>query len=126
MKHQFILFQRAGIFYSEDTTTGKQTRLRTKDKTEALRLLNAKNEAVRQPAMNLQIAQVYLQQGDPALAGRTWQNVMEQITSAKTGSTLARWEAAIRDKAFDFIRNRDFNHHNGGSSWNSSVPRRQC
>jgi hypothetical protein len=30
----------------KDTTTGKQTSLRTKDKTDALRLLHVKNEAV--------------------------------------------------------------------------------
>ena len=64
MKNRFILFQRSGVFYSEDTTTGKQASLRTKDKTEALRLLHAKNEAVQQPAMNLQIARVYWQHGE--------------------------------------------------------------
>jgi len=31
MKSRFILFKRAGVFYSEDTTTGKQHSLRTKD-----------------------------------------------------------------------------------------------
>ena len=60
MKSRFILFHRAGVFYCEDTTTHKQTNLRTKDESEANTLLNTKNEAMRQPAMNLQIAQVYL------------------------------------------------------------------
>ena len=67
MKQQFNLFQRAGIFYCEDTRTGKQTSLRTRDRADAERLLHIKNEAAHQPAMNLQIAQVYLQHGDPAL-----------------------------------------------------------
>ena len=67
MKQPFNLFQRAGIFYCEDTRTGKQTSLRTRDRADAVRLLHVKNEAVHQPAMNLQIAQVYLQHGDPAL-----------------------------------------------------------
>ena len=31
MKTRFIMFNRAGVFYSEDTTTGKQHILRTKD-----------------------------------------------------------------------------------------------
>ena len=53
MKHQFNLFQRAGIFYCEDTRTGKQTSLRTRDRADAERLLHVKNEAVHQPAMNL-------------------------------------------------------------------------
>lgn len=50
------------MFYCKDTSTGKQSTLRTKDECEAESLLSAKNEAIRQPAMNLQIAQVYLQQ----------------------------------------------------------------
>jgi hypothetical protein len=37
MKHRFILFQRAGIFYCEDTSTGKQTSLRTRDKADPAR-----------------------------------------------------------------------------------------
>jgi integrase len=106
MKNRFILFQRSGIFYCEDTTTGKQTSLRTRDREDAKRLLHVKNEAVHQPAMNLQIAQVYLQHGDPALATRTWQDVMAQITATKTGSTQLRWQVASRDKAFDAIRTR--------------------
>jgi hypothetical protein len=54
MKSRFILFRRAGVFYSEDTTTRKQTSLRTKDETEALAMLNAKNESFRQPVLNVQ------------------------------------------------------------------------
>jgi|GEM_PF-2563815 hypothetical protein len=67
MKQRFILFRRAGVFYCEETATGKQTSLRTKDEGEAITLLNTKNEATRQPAMNLQIAQVYLQHADATL-----------------------------------------------------------
>ena len=46
--------------------------------------------------MNLQIAQVYLQHGDPTLASRTWQNVMDAMAPLKTGPTQARWIAANR------------------------------
>jgi integrase len=106
MKPRFILFRRSGVFYCEDTTTGKQTSLRTKVESEAVTLLGTKNEATRQPAMNLQIAQVYLQHADAALAQRTWQNVMDTMFPLKTGPTQARWQAAMRDKAFDLIRNR--------------------
>lgn len=100
MKTRFILFQRSGVYYSEDTATGKQSSLRTKDKADGLRLLHAKNEAAYQPAMNLQIAQVYLQHGDPALASRTWQQAMETMISTKTGNNLIRWRGAVKDKAF--------------------------
>lgn len=49
MKPRFSLFNRAGVYYSEDSTTGKQQSLRTKDKSEAVRLMNGKNEAERHP-----------------------------------------------------------------------------
>ena len=39
MKTRFNLFRRAGVFYTEDTATGKQTSLRTRDETEAKSLL---------------------------------------------------------------------------------------
>jgi hypothetical protein len=68
MKTRFRLYRRnkGGRYYIHDETTGKQESLHTSDRPAALRLLHAKNEAVIQPAMNLQIAQVYLQHGDPA------------------------------------------------------------
>ena len=59
MKSRFILFRRAGVFYSEDTTTGKQHSLRTKDEAEALTIFHSKNEAHRQPVLNLHIARTY-------------------------------------------------------------------
>ena len=60
MKQRFILFRRAGIYYSEDTTTRKQSSLRTKNEGEALAILHSKNESFRQPNLNLQIARAYL------------------------------------------------------------------
>ena len=51
MKSRFIMFKRSGVDYSEDTTTRKQTRLRTKDEAEVLTVLNAKNESFRQPCL---------------------------------------------------------------------------
>jgi len=48
MKNRFILFRRGNVYYSEDTTNGKQHSLRTKDESEAQTLLNAKNESYRQ------------------------------------------------------------------------------
>jgi len=89
-----------------DTQTKKRERLGADTKAEAQRLIDAKNEAVRHPEMNLQIAQVYLQHSDPRLSARTWQEVMEKIISLKTGSTQERWQYAMKDKAFDSLRNR--------------------
>jgi hypothetical protein len=109
MKTRYRLIRRGtrrGTFYCVDAQTGKRTSLQTSNEDEARQLIETRNQAARQPAMNLQIAQVYMQHSDPALAARTWQNVMEQIASTKTGSTLARWQSAIRDQAFDRFRHR--------------------
>src|SRR5580658_5117757 len=105
MKTRFIMFNRAGVYYSEDTTTGKQHSLRTKNEAEALALLHSKNEAYRQPVLNLHIARTYLTATDPEVARRTWQVPMDEMTKTKTGSTHARHETAMKDKAFDLIRN---------------------
>jgi hypothetical protein len=92
MKSRFIMFKHAGVFYSEDTTTGKQHCLRTKD------------EAHRQPVLNLQIARTYLTATDPEVANRTWQVPMDEMTKTKKGPTRARHIVAMKDKAFDIIR----------------------
>jgi len=104
MKSRFILFRRSGIFYCEDTTTGMQRSLRTKDEGEALTLLHAKNESFRQPTLNRHIARTYLAATDPNAATRTWQVPMDEMTKTKTGATLRRHQVAIKDKAFNPIR----------------------
>ena len=87
------------------TTTGQQLSLRTKDEAEAHTLLHSKNEAHRQPVLNLHIARTYLTATDPEVARRTWQVPMDEMTKTKTGSTRHRHEVAMKDKAFDLIRN---------------------
>ena len=57
-----------------------------------------KTKRLLQPAMNLQIAQVYLQHGDPTMSRRTWQNVMERIISINGVPPRERWDYAIKDK----------------------------
>lgn len=104
MKTRFRLFRRGGTFYAHDNTTGQQTSLRTKDKTEALALFHSKNEAHRQPILNLQIARTYLSASDPEIAKRTWQVVMDEMAKGKTGPTLKRHTSAMADAAFDLIR----------------------
>jgi len=87
-----------------DNITGKQLSLKTSDRTEALRVLHAKNEAEKQPAINLQIARAYLAAGDPDIATRTWQVAMDAVVKLKQGSTRERWQAAVHDKALEVIR----------------------
>jgi hypothetical protein len=105
VKLRYRLFQRSnGIFFIEDRVTRKQASLRTRDKAAAQRIFSAKNESHQQPAINLQIARAYLMAVDPLVANRSWRHVMEEIVKSKTGSTRQRWQTAIKDKAFDSIR----------------------
>lgn len=106
MKLRFVLFRRGSVFYSEDTVTKKQESLHTKDRGEAQILLAAKNEAVRQTAMNLQMAQIYLRHSDGDLASRTWQKVMDAMSTFKKGYNSDRYRSAYKSKAFDPLRDR--------------------
>jgi len=105
MKHRFILYRRklGGMFYVEDTETRKQESLGTKIRAEATVLLNARNESVRQPPLNLQIAKAYLAGTDSGVSTRTWQDAFNAIIANKTGTTKDRWQRGSRQKAFDLI-----------------------
>ncbi len=47
---------RRGMFYCVDKTTGKRTSPLTTEKIKAQQIIEAKNQAERQPVLNLQIA----------------------------------------------------------------------
>ncbi|MCX6909196.1 MAG: tyrosine-type recombinase/integrase [Verrucomicrobia bacterium] len=68
-------------------------------------MIHARNEANIQPSLNLQIARAYLMGTDPEINTRTWQYVFDAIAKTKTGPTHHRWSTAIKDKAFDLVRN---------------------
>ena len=105
MKNRYRLFQRSsGIFFLENDVTRKQESLRTRDRTVAKRILNARNEAHQQPAINLQIARAYLMVSDPGSTTRNWQAVMDAVAQTKDAGTRKRWERAMMEHPFDDIR----------------------
>jgi len=106
MNQRYIKFRRAGIFYCEDTATGKQSSLRTRNEAEAIAILNAKNESFRQPVLNLQIARAYLAASDNAFAQRTWQHVMDKFQTQGREATRTRYVRAMQSKAFDGLRKK--------------------
>jgi integrase len=107
MNSQFRLFQRStGIFYLEHTRTRRQESLKTRCKETAHRLWHAKNEALLQPTVNLQIARAYLTASDPTLRTRTWGDALGVLIDSKHGSTRERWVRASKDKALDHLRSR--------------------
>ena len=107
MKNRYRVFRRGwGTYYCEDLVTKTQISLKTRNKDEAYRLVAARNETEDAPAFSLHLARVYWKAGDPAAATRTWQNVMDEVPKLRTGDTQTRWFTAIKDKAFDSIRNK--------------------
>lgn len=107
MKQRYHVFKQGnGVFYCLDIEKNKQSSFQTRDPEEAQRLVNAKNEACRQPVMNLEIARVYLNHSDPAYATRTWQQVMDEMARQKKGETQKRWQRAMREEPFDLIRKK--------------------
>lgn len=102
MKARYRLIRRGirgGAFYSVDTRTGKRISLSTSDKDEAERIIAAKNEAERQPVLNLHIAKAYLAGSDNGMNTRTWQQAVTQLMESKHGANKERWRRVAKDKA---------------------------
>jgi hypothetical protein len=90
---------RGGMYYCVDKTTGKRTSLQTANEDEARQIIEAKNNAERQPVLNLQIAKAYLTGSDGGINTRTWQNAIEALTNMKQGANKERWLRVAKDRA---------------------------
>ena len=107
MKTRFRLIyrgERGCQFYCVDSETGKRFSLKTKDRDAAEQIIAAKNQAIRQPTLNRQIAKAYLSGTDAGMSSRTWQTALEAMVERKQGSTRERWERGIKNHALDLIR----------------------
>jgi integrase len=98
--------RRNGVFYWQENDSKKQGTLRTSERREAERLLNAMNESHRQPTLNLSLARAYLAAHDPQMVSRTWQAVMCEMATHGIPTTQDRCARAFRSKAYDSIRNK--------------------
>jgi hypothetical protein len=74
---------RGAKFYCVDTLTGRRASLQTPNEDEARQIVLARNQALRQPALNLHIAKAYLAGSDSGVATRTWQHAMDTHVSSK-------------------------------------------
>jgi len=90
---------RGGMFYCVDKLTGKRTSLQTTNRDEAQQIVDAKNNSLRQPVLNLQIAKAYLAGSDNGVATRTWQQALDSLTGTKRGANQARWRSVAKDEA---------------------------
>ena len=78
--------ERGRQFYCVDSETGRRFSLKTKDRDAAEQIVLAKNQSLRQPTLNLQIAKAYLAGTDNGVATRTCQNALESLTKASSKS----------------------------------------
>lgn len=106
MKTKFRLVKigrRGGTYYIVNKATGERDSLETKDKTEAIELLVAKNEAHREAAFNLQKARVYLAASDPGVSTRTWLMALEALIDSKPkdSENRHRWQTFSKDEALE-------------------------
>jgi integrase len=102
MKTRYRLIRRGirgGAFYCVDTKTGKRTSLGRVNEQEAQRIVQARNDAERQPVLNLQIAKAYLAGSDNGINTRTWQQAIQALVNGKQGTNKERWLRAMTDKA---------------------------
>jgi integrase len=102
MKARYRLIRRGcrrNAFYCVDRDTGKRTSLQTDDVEAAKELVRAKNEAQRQPILNLHLAKAYYFGADESMPERTWQDALRALTGLKQGENRARWERVAKDKA---------------------------
>jgi integrase len=101
MKNRYRLIHRGerGGYYCVDSETGKRWSLKTKDRDAAEQIVLAKNQSLRQPALNLQIAKAYLAGSDNGVNTRTWQHAMEALTKTKHDANKDRWLRVAKDPA---------------------------
>jgi hypothetical protein len=124
MQQTFLIFLRGNVYYYEDTRDGGQHSLHTRDKADARRLINAKNESVHNPAaVNLQIERTHITASSPEVLTRTWMTLcvsspdaVSQLLGLKIVMRLitlrrpAQWEA--KHNSFNLPMGMNF----GGSS----------
>ena len=102
MKTRYRLMRRGrrgGGCYCVDTKTGKRTSLGTRDEAAAREIVAARNQAERQPVLNLQIAKAYLAGSDHGITTRTWQQAADALVTTKRGANKERWLRALQDRA---------------------------
>ncbi len=118
MQNRYRLYRRSnrsnGTYYAQDNSTGARESLRTKDKTKAEKLLQAKNETNEQPIFSRELAKVYMHAQDPHFGERTWSDVARLIDSAYEGSTKERFQKFLRSKPVKRLLNMKLVATNSG------------
>ncbi len=98
MKERLRMFKRSsGVFYWEDAVTRKQGSLQTRDRLEAVKMLQGMREALQAPdQVNLALAQLHLRAANPDLAERTWGDLLNfWVSQGQAASTRERRQRMV-------------------------------
>ena len=107
MKQKYRIYRRDnGIFYLENTETGEQKTLKTKDRKTAKELQAAENKSQQENRLNFELGKIYLRAADEEMANRTWKDVLAEICLNGQEQTKERYERAFKSGAFDCIRDK--------------------
>jgi len=106
MKNRYVLFRRGKVFYVEDRETKLQKSLATQDLGQARKIVQAKNDAINQPMMNLVMAKTFLAAKDPKMITRTWADVLARFCERSNPNTRMRHERVVRTKPMQFLKSK--------------------
>jgi len=104
MKKRFWLWRRNGVYYLQDAETRQKESLHTRDRREAERLRDARNDAAIRPGLGIALAKAYLSAHDADIAKRTWQDVMDNFCARGKPQTQERRKRAMHSRCFDHVR----------------------
>ena len=90
MNQRLRLFKRGSVFYAEDSETRRQTSLGTRDRDEALRLIEMRRQSLGNPDFARMLLKTCAGSLDPLLPLRVWQDVMDQMSVRQQGRTRER------------------------------------
>jgi integrase len=100
---RYRLFRKGayGTFYIEDAVTRRQTSLKTKDRGEAERLLQAHCESAEAPDRAYRVGMAYVGGVDPESGTRTWKDVIDAYAKMhpEGSSTRHRIQTAGKDRS---------------------------
>ena len=110
MQDKYRLYRRSnraqGTYYAQNCETGARESLGTKNRTEAEKLLQAKNESHNQPVLSRELAKVYLHAQDPDFATRTWLDVALLIDSSYENNTKTRFQKFLKSQPVQRLMSR--------------------
>lgn len=107
MKRTYSIYKRnnrGGYYYLFNSKLNKHESLHTTDRKEAQKILDVRNQERQGTSLNLQLGKAYFKNANPEMAKRTWQHVINIVTSLGKESSQKRSARELGSSKFDIIR----------------------